>query len=254
MINETEIRAYTGILLILLTAILSTTNFLSFLGIIYLSISCNIEYNSVNKLNNFIQKTMDIYLIIITGLLYYNELFEAGIVAICFYILINLYFDVDIISLSFKSFYTIILPNQLVFLLDNQQGLFSFSFNTNLFVFVMICWFTDIACYISGKLFKNPHILNEKLGKGKTIEGIIGGYFFGTIFSLLLQNIFIGKVYQEFTLLLPFLSITGDIVESAIKRKLQIKDFGNVFPGHGGFLDRFDSVIFSTIIIKNIKF
>ena len=250
MNNEGFIRACTGILLILTTAICCSNNILSLSGIAYLSISCNIEYNSVVKDVHFLQKILDIYLILGNIILYYENAINISLIELCFYIFVNLlYIDIDIVPLFFKCIYTIILPTKLVFLIDNKHFLFRFNFNNQLFTFIMICWFTDIACYISGKLFKNPHLLNEKLGKGKTVEGIIGGYILGTIFSVILQLLFLQDGKPELTWLLPMLSITGDIVESAIKRNLKIKDFGDVFPGHGGFLDRFDSVIFSCILL-----
>ena len=252
MNNEGFIRAYTGILLILTTAIFCSNNILSLSGIAYLSISCNIEYNSVVTNINLLQKILDIYLILGNIILYYENAINISVVELCFYVFVNvLYIDIDIIPLFFKCVYTIILPTRLIFLIDNKNLLFSFNFNNQLFTFIMICWFTDIACYISGKLFKNPHLLNEKLGKGKTCEGIIGGYFLGALFSVILQKLFLKNGNPELTWLLPMLSITGDIVESAVKRKLKIKDFGDVFPGHGGFLDRFDSVIFSCVLITN---
>jgi len=250
MLSDEKVRALTGILLILTIYILCTNTCLSLIGIIYLSISCNMEYNyNYYKSKN----VLDFYMIICLGILYFIEKYNYSLLLICGYLIFSLNYDTDIVGVYFKCYYTMILPNRLIFLLDNRDELYSFNFNYELFVFIMICWMTDVACYISGKLCKNPHIFNNKLGKGKTIEGIFGGILLGIIFSFFIQQFFLNKITNEFTIILPILSVTGDIIESAIKRKIQIKDFGNVFPGHGGFLDRFDSVIFSAIIISYYK-
>ncbi|MCH5304482.1 MAG: phosphatidate cytidylyltransferase, partial [Ruminococcus sp.] len=86
----------------------------------------------------------------------------------------------------------------------------------------------------------------------------LGGILIGTISALIIGLIYMfiyPKVEFNFTLLLfigllsSVVSVLGDLSFSLIKRSCKIKDFGSIFPGHGGFLDRFDSVIFSAPLI-----
>jgi len=114
-------------------------------------------------------------------------------------------------------------------------------------IFIMI-WCNDTFAYICGKLL-GKHKLYEKISPKKTIEGFIGGLIFTQIASLILFK------YTEIQASLTFwlvmgLSISiigtiGDLVESKYKRQAGIKDSGSIMPGHGGVLDRLDSILFA---------
>ena len=115
---------------------------------------------------------------------------------------------------------------------------------------ITIC--TDTYAYIIGSLI-GKHKLLEDISPRKTIEGLIGGTimgtFVGTMFfiTVITSNI---NIYQA-VLLTLFLSIVGNIGDlffSAIKRAYKIKDFSNIMPGHGGILDRIDSIIFVMLV------
>ena len=111
---------------------------------------------------------------------------------------------------------------------------------------VLAAFGSDIFAYFTGYLI-GKHKLAPILSPKKTIEGAVGGvvgaavlcgvygYFFAPEF--IIQCIFIGVVGGAF-------SQAGDLTASAFKRKMGIKDYGNLIPGHGGIMDRFDSVIF----------
>jgi phosphatidate cytidylyltransferase len=123
---------------------------------------------------------------------------------------------------------------------------------------VFLCsWGCDTCAYCVGKLF-GKHKMTPKLSPKKTIEGAIGG----VIGSIILTTIF-GFGFKDalmadtkYILFLAgvcgvgaFVSMIGDLAASAIKRNYDKKDYGNLIPGHGGILDRFDSVIFTAPVI-----
>jgi phosphatidate cytidylyltransferase len=114
-----------------------------------------------------------------------------------------------------------------------------------LFVLVVIC-LGDAGAYFVGK-FYGKHHFSVKISPGKTVEGLSGcvaGSFAGMIImKILCPSLPSLCVLSQLTLVLAVLGPLGDLCASAIKRRLSIKDFGAVMPGHGGILDRADSLI-----------
>ncbi len=115
-------------------------------------------------------------------------------------------------------------------------------------------WMADIGAFFAGTFF-GRHKLCPEISPKKTVEGAIGGILFcigATCFiSWLLSFIGYGTLAEIdyvnvscMAFIGSFLSIVGDLSFSMIKRNFGIKDYGSILPGHGGFLDRFDSVIF----------
>lgn len=111
-------------------------------------------------------------------------------------------------------------------------------------------WFSDTGAYFAGRFF-GKHKLVPQISPKKTVEGSIGGIVTAA-FGITLVGIFsqlIAGSSPNYLLLVPIgvvgscLAQLGDLVASLIKRTCGVKDFGNVIPGHGGVLDRFDSVI-----------
>lgn len=123
--------------------------------------------------------------------------------------------------------------------------------NVNILIYlILITTMTDTYAYIVGCLI-GKHKLIEEISPKKTVEGLIGGVFGGVLISV----IFYVTMFDEVNiLLLVFQTITlsllgqfGDLLFSVIKRQHKIKDFSNLIPGHGGILDRIDSLIFVTL-------
>ena len=120
--------------------------------------------------------------------------------------------------------------------------------------------FTDTFAYFTGRFF-GKHKLCPKVSPKKTVEGAIGGIVFCTIayfgYSFVAKKFFAIDVDSiVFCIVAPFVSVVaqfGDLILSAVKRKFAIKDYGNLFPGHGGVLDRFDSVIAVAIILSLVE-
>ena len=118
-------------------------------------------------------------------------------------------------------------------------------------------WIADSAAYFAGS-YLGRHKLCPEISPNKTVEGAVGGILGGTLSALLVGGIFqliYGNVtiYYGVLVLIGFVnsivSIFGDLTFSVIKRSCKIKDFGSIMPGHGGLLDRFDSVIFCIPVV-----
>jgi phosphatidate cytidylyltransferase len=110
----------------------------------------------------------------------------------------------------------------------------------------LLAWATDIGAYASGRLW-GKHKLAKTLSPNKTIEGAVGGLVCSMAVSVIAFIVVsIPSTLAETAILGLLASIVGqigDLTASAIKRQTGIKDFGNLLPGHGGVLDRFDSFL-----------
>jgi phosphatidate cytidylyltransferase len=113
--------------------------------------------------------------------------------------------------------------------------------------FLVILWLNDTGAYFVGSLI-GRHKLFERISPGKTLEGSAGGALFAILTAWGLSFIFRQLDVSQWMILAILVVITGtlgDLVESMMKRSLGIKDSGNILPGHGGMLDRFDAVLLS---------
>ncbi|MEI8215677.1 MAG: phosphatidate cytidylyltransferase [Eubacteriales bacterium] len=133
-----------------------------------------------------------------------------------------------------------------VVLIDKIPGYSQF-----VWVVLIIAFGTDTMAYFSGYLF-GKHKLCPSISPKKTVEGAIGGTLSSIIFcgifgyfftdGLLVHCLVLGFIGSIFAQL-------GDLTASIFKRKMGIKDYGNLIPGHGGMLDRFDSVLFTAPVV-----
>ena len=129
---------------------------------------------------------------------------------------------------------------------QSVQGLSDTGFF--LVVFAVACTFlNDTGAYYTGKMV-GKHKLAPKISPGKTIEGTVGGLVVCILSGLIVNFLFGSPLNSDWTiafaLLVGVAAVLGDLVESSIKRGAGIKDSGDIVPGHGGVLDRFDSLIF----------
>ena len=123
---------------------------------------------------------------------------------------------------------------------------------------VFICsWGSDTCAYCVGMLL-GKHKMAPKLSPKKSIEGAVGGVvgaaLLGAAYAAIINRVIVGSYVSvlQYALICAvgaLISMVGDLAASAIKRNHDIKDYGNLIPGHGGILDRFDSVIFTAPII-----
>lgn len=115
------------------------------------------------------------------------------------------------------------------------------------FALLFLIWANDVGAYFVGKSL-GRHKLFERISPKKTWEGSIGGLATAMLFTYLLYyfyGIFSIPVWMGLCIIVVISGSLGDLVESMIKRTLQVKDSGTLLPGHGGFLDRFDALIFA---------
>ena len=123
---------------------------------------------------------------------------------------------------------------------------------------IIIAYLTDVFALFTGMKF-GKHKLNKRISPKKTIEGFIGGWLGGLVVSLVFAIIFKyfeldSTVIIVCSILLPIISQIGDLIFSMIKREFKIKDFSNLIPGHGGLLDRLDSLLIVSIVFGAITY
>ena len=153
------------------------------------------------------------------------------ITGVIFFSLKNIFYYL-ISFLLVLSFYAVI------DILLNNNGLYI------IFYLVTLVTSMDIFGYIGGNLLGKNKIA-PKISNGKTVEGTVIGLFFTVIISCFFIEILSFNYITAIILgiVIGFLAFLGDLLESSFKRKIGIKDSGNIIPGHGGLLDRFDGYI-----------
>jgi phosphatidate cytidylyltransferase len=125
-----------------------------------------------------------------------------------------------------------------------------------LFMIVIGTYATDSFAYLVGSKF-GKHKLIERISPKKTVEGLMGGWVLSFVLMM-----FIYFMWLRITLsleqalliatILPPVAQLGDLAFSLIKRRYNLKDFGSIFPGHGGILDRVDSLLFALLVMSMV--
>jgi phosphatidate cytidylyltransferase len=138
------------------------------------------------------------------------------------------------------------------FLISIRVG-FDVNLSTKLLgFFFLIIMGADTGAYFAGKSF-GKHKLAPKISPGKTVEGLIGGIAASLLFAVLAHYWFFPALPLKFALplagVMAIVSVLGDLAESAMKRGSDAKDAANILPGHGGLLDRLDSLLFNAPIL-----
>lgn len=120
---------------------------------------------------------------------------------------------------------------------------------------IITIWLFDTFSYIGGRIFGGQKLM-PSISSGKTISGLMSGVFLTFLIMQTYQLVSNDLSYTNsiFLLLIIFLSFTGDLLASLLKRASFIKDSGSILPGHGGLLDRLDSFIGVFFVIGTINF
>ena len=221
-------------------------------------------------------KTSTALLIVVGALILFNSYNDINLIAIAVAFTVVAVFIVvfDFEKIIFTSIASsIVFSGYVLFCINNVLRLKNImpieTYGYDAAFLVVLCggiaWGGDIMAYFSGYFF-GKHKMAPKLSPKKTIEGAVGGilgsvvialgmtYIYGlTVFS---QNSVVADIGKNwvplavFAAIGSFVGIVGDLFASAVKRQQGIKDYGNIMPGHGGVLDRFDSFFLVAVIIS----
>lgn len=188
--------------------------------------------------------------------------FMAGI-AVLFSLPVFRHVKTSLESVAY-SLFALIYPSVFLLVLSGVNHMPFYAEVGILFVFA-ICPFADCFAYLFGMLFKKkfPMKMAPNVSPNKTLIGGFGGLLGGAIGAVCIFFAYYGLIQPaDINLKLPglffFIALgvlasafaeLGDLVESAVKRKLGIKDMGNLLPGHGGILDRIDSALYASLIV-----
>jgi len=253
--NNFSKRILSGIVyvLVFLGAILLSSK--SYIGLItFFSLVSLWEFSKMLKVNNILPYMTLIALSVIAFIGIDNYLPNNVQLLLAIYVILNaIILLVDLFSEGFKTrtnlsklflqINYVVLPFFFLILLPFYKGNYTY---TIILYTIPIIWVNDSFAYLVGKNF-GKHKLFERISPKKTIEGFIGGLFFA-----ILLGIIIGYFSKEFTMLnwviiaiiTSVFGTLGDLVESKFKRQAGVKDSGTIMPGHGGLLDRLDSLFF----------
>lgn len=255
--NDLTKRSLSGLLYVSLIILALNSYYFLNLILFLTSIICQLEFN---KLKGSKPKTwiLLIYSLVFIALIFNPfQIFNAELISIFINIILfisvfinlilirGLFIDYQLLKNKYiLSFFYIGVP--FIFLsflsIENQP------LNSNILLGVfLIVWTNDSFAYLTGRTFgKNK--LFPSISPKKTIEGFIGGGFFSLIISFIFYSISNTLNVWSWLVIATIIFIIGtlgDLVESKFKRIANVKDSGDIMPGHGGLLDRFDSIIFS---------
>lgn len=155
-----------------------------------------------------------------------------------------------------KLFYAVCVPLLMSFSMNSLYDMYRMSDEHGIvYIVLALCgaWIADSAAYFVGT-FIGKHKLCPEISPKKTIEGFVGGLVFNGLFFIVFNLVYVSFFAKGSSvnyvssfflgLICALIGTVGDLTASLIKRKCGIKDYGKIMPGHGGVMDRFDSVLF----------
>lgn len=206
----------------------------------------------LKKIFNKQKLDFDIWATVLLGLLVYASIIHPELKAllisgIFIYFISSLYRPtknaLQLIGGIFFGLIYIFTPLGLIIPIGLQSGTYE---HKTLFGLLILIWSSDSWAYVSGRLFGKRKLF-ERLSPNKTWEGFLGSVILTSITGYILAVSGFGLSTLEWMVLgalTVFIATAGDLFQSMLKRASNIKDSGNILPGHGGILDRFDSILF----------
>ncbi len=263
-------RTITGVIFVavLLTAILHPVSCALLFGLLailaaneFYNITRNDQDSHVNKIGGLVFASL-LLISEITTILYHNYyILDFSIYAIS--IIIAFFFFLIIFELfrnkgnALKNWAYLVMgqiffvwPWVLAILLPYINSYFEYNYKI-LYALFFAIWLNDTCAYLCGFSF-GKHKFFERISPKKTWEGFVGGAFFTIAISTIVFPYIFEKdwiYWLIFSTLVVIFGTLGDLMESLIKRSVGVKDSGNILPGHGGILDRFDSFMLAAPII-----
>lgn len=256
-----KVRLLSGIVLVLLMiGVLYAGGTVTLITILLLSLGGSLEllriYNLHNKLMGYISyiATISYFVLLATDNKEYVVLllilFVLAVLSI-YVVTYPEYTDRDAMATILSFFYVSIMLSYVYQIRELESG-------GALVVMIFICsWVNDTCAYCVG-VTMGKHKMSPKLSPKKSVEGLIGGILGSAIVASVYGVFFNANVCEIENSPVIFavigacgagMAVIGDLAASAIKRNNDIKDYGKLIPGHGGILDRFDSIIFTAPIV-----
>lgn len=152
------------------------------------------------------------------------------------------------IAYTFLGIFYVAVPYALLNIAAFENGYYNFEI---IFGCLFILWASDTGAYIAGTLFGRRKLF-ERISPKKSWEGFLGGAALAIAFAFLMNYFFHTLATWQWlgvAIIIIVGGTFGDLIESLLKRSIEIKDSGNTLPGHGGFLDRFDGLLISAPFI-----
>ncbi len=152
------------------------------------------------------------------------------------------------IAFTFLGIFYVAVPFTLLNIAAFENGFYHFEV---IFGCLFILWATDTGAYFAGTFFGKRKLF-ERISPKKSWEGAVGGALLAFVFAMVIAHYFDFLEFWQWMVIASIIvvgGIYGDLVESLLKRSIEIKDSGNALPGHGGFLDRFDGLLISAPFI-----
>lgn len=183
------------------------------------------------------------------------DLFILGFTLITSFSLVNLLFNTTKNELSPVAKYAYVLGYVIFpFIIIAKIPFSGVDFRPKIIISIFILiWTNDTFAYIVGKSVGKRKLF-EKISPKKTIEGFLGGLFFSVVAGILISKFYFNPseqhsvksmfIWSVTAVIISIFSTLGDLIESKFKRIAGVKDSGTIMPGHGGILDRLDSIIF----------
>ena len=261
--KETLTRSLSGLIyVVLLLVCLCFEQLLSALFFIF-GLICMGEFKKLIQLKSYIPYFIFIVLYAVFG--YWQSILntdtglnEATQILLVLSIFVELFLIKDLFSLKAIPLFatkrllltTFYLSSAFVFLILIANYYEDYKPDILLGAFILV-WVNDSFAYLVGKNFGKQKLF-EKISPKKTIEGFLGGVFFSCVASYFIATFTETLSFTSWLILSIIISVfgtIGDLIESKFKRQANVKDSGVIMPGHGGLLDRLDSIIFAAPFI-----